>query len=597
MGVKFKKELEQLIASENIADLMDSAMNFFEKKAFKEASFLFEKIVEIMPNNHNQIYLLAECYYQQGKIDEAINYYKQIIELESNNDTYYLGLGSCYKKKDLLQDALKNYNKAYELNPKKENNLLQLGFLHIKLLEMAKAEEFFMKVIDSNPKSSSGYFGTAIIQSFKQLPSEALLSSLKAINYDTQNNLLFNSLIKNILSQFKGINHTISELESSLEQTGDYSSVGNVLVSLLDVKGDEFHYLDTSRKVINLLRKDPNFSLKKEGIFGSFEKSSSNPVKVDLTNIISENLYIIKTNDSRRDLVEERKRLEEEYVTHSFISNTLALFDKKSFDKVPIPLSYFEQDDEIFYFQKRKKGLTLEELAPALSPKALTKEIKLVLETMAKVHFLATEELELKGEEYFFGIADQEKVYEVNVPKISYFNNFIERAIKGKVTDKNHRLGFNDSTGPFIEAYNEFMNFSYTPHFLHGDFYECNVLEGGSIIDWEKKCVGDLTFDLSHFLENPFFDHLDKSELISHYVNSLMDFGVNKDLIYEMNDNYHKNKVHNLFCQIGANLNQGKNDIALMYTEKTLETIQGKLKDTFVNFLNATTHNHLKQLI
>ncbi|HIH15486.1 MAG TPA: hypothetical protein HA360_02465 [Nanoarchaeota archaeon] len=137
----------------------------------------------------------------------------------------------------------------------------------------------------------------------------------------------------------------------------------------------------------------------------------------------------------------------------------------------------------------------------------------------------------------------------------------------------------------FFETYKEFharrtLGEEYVT--AHGDLYPSNVLEGGILIDFEKRMHACPWFDIETFFGAPYLQALNQKELLESYrtKRQLKDAG---DIFY---------KIHVSLCQIGSFSIGNKHPVLVNYfTQRTKEKMYAyeeyNLKEKFDHYLES----------
>ncbi|MBU0666423.1 MAG: tetratricopeptide repeat protein [Nanoarchaeota archaeon] len=575
------------------------------EKSKKKGLIALKKEIEKDPENIRLLSFTAQRYDEINDYDNAIKLFQRCKKLEPDNPNWTNNIGVIYSRIGEYDKALENYLETVEKEPKEPMFLLNAGLGYLHLDEIKKAEEFLNKADEINPYHCFGHYCKGLFALQKNLLPEALIEGLKAFSHGPEKRYF--SLLSLIFEKFQNIDSLVSTLEDYFEETKDFTNGGPILANLLDAQGDIVKHEKIMKIIIRVLTNELN---QKDELLNDISFQSSNPVKINLENPISENLYIIKTNNPKKKFSHEKERLTKEYATSLFLDNTLRLYgtdvlngiiDEK-FIIVPEPLLLFEKDKRIYFFQKRKKALNLQDICNNIygeeKEEIIIQNIKSALESIAKIHYFATIELKKKFKKKIFTVADENKTYNITIPKLEINKEFLKRSFLKKKNDACPRLIFNSEIKEFFMEYSYFMEMTRELNFfIHGDFYATNVLEGGLIIDFEKVCIGDPTHDISQLLENPLFDKLNKEELLNHYTNELVDFEKNPKIPNIIQENYQKYRVHICLCETGAHLARGEFETAQRYAEKALSYMDGSLKDLFAQYLKTANYDFLRDIV
>ena len=137
----------------------------------------------------------------------------------------------------------------------------------------------------------------------------------------------------------------------------------------------------------------------------------------------------------------------------------------------------------------------------------------------------------------------------------------------------------------FFEAYKEFharrtLREEYVT--AHGDLYPSNVLEGGILIDFEKRMYASPWFDIETFFSAPYLQALNQKELLEGYrtERQLKDAG---EIFY---------KIHVSLCQIGSfSIGNKHPSLVNYFIQRTKEKMHAyeeyNLKEKFDHYLES----------
>jgi tetratricopeptide (TPR) repeat protein len=75
----------------------------------------------------------ADTLYTNGKFDESIDLWNKVIQLEPNNDSNFYKRFRVFLRQQKYKEAIFDLNSVLSLNPNHENALVQRAKLHMKL--------------------------------------------------------------------------------------------------------------------------------------------------------------------------------------------------------------------------------------------------------------------------------------------------------------------------------------------------------------------------------------------------------------------------------------------------------------------------------
>lgn len=165
-------------------DAYDKAVKLQGESKFDEAISLYQKAVQIAPNNASFSYALGTCYQGKGDVDNAIQWYKKAAALDPKNKDYQKLLGDAYllKAQPLLDEAIKKhtagdyagavplYQQALQITPNNAHGWTNLGGAYQAMDDYNHAREAFQKAIslDARAESENWYFLAQIDENFGQ---------------------------------------------------------------------------------------------------------------------------------------------------------------------------------------------------------------------------------------------------------------------------------------------------------------------------------------------------------------------------------------------------------------------------------------------
>lgn len=84
----------------------------------QEAIAIFQRIIELDPENYKAFYNLGITYENLEMFEKALKNLKKALEINPEHKFSYYNIGLIYETQERLEDALGFYNKALEIDPK-----------------------------------------------------------------------------------------------------------------------------------------------------------------------------------------------------------------------------------------------------------------------------------------------------------------------------------------------------------------------------------------------------------------------------------------------------------------------------------------------
>ena len=121
---------------------------YMKQKKYAQAIPLFEKAIQIEPQNVHALSDLADAQAKSGNVSAAILTYEQVIALNPKADDEFKSLGDLYKAQKKIDNAIKNYKKYLE---KKSDNAIarEIGQYSFNKKEYAEAVKYFDRITGS----------------------------------------------------------------------------------------------------------------------------------------------------------------------------------------------------------------------------------------------------------------------------------------------------------------------------------------------------------------------------------------------------------------------------------------------------------------
>ena len=122
----------------------------------------FQKSIAIFPN-YPAFYNLGLLMQERGQLEESIIYYKKSIAINPNFDQAYNNLGNVLQETGQYDEAYSYYQQAIKINPKHFETEVNLGILCMKMEEFGRATKHFQKVLQLNPQYPEAYNNLGLI--------------------------------------------------------------------------------------------------------------------------------------------------------------------------------------------------------------------------------------------------------------------------------------------------------------------------------------------------------------------------------------------------------------------------------------------------
>ncbi len=150
---------------DSIRPIHQKAITCYKEKRFNDAIALWEKALEVNPQEIEVLYSLGLIYFEIKKFEDSVNFLTKLLELSPGNFKAMLIVGTAYIKMRKFDLAEEYIHKSIEINPKHKLSLLNLGAIYSVQKKFDDAIEMFRKVVDLHPKEVRAYLGLGKIYS------------------------------------------------------------------------------------------------------------------------------------------------------------------------------------------------------------------------------------------------------------------------------------------------------------------------------------------------------------------------------------------------------------------------------------------------
>lgn len=130
----------------NLRNLLDSALELFNKKNFVEAEKIYKQILEIDNKNTEAYCALGTIYAIRKKYDEAINYFNITINYQPQNFYAYNNIGTIFYDFENFSKAIEYYSKALSINPDYLISLNMRALAYEKMNDLISALNDYNKI-------------------------------------------------------------------------------------------------------------------------------------------------------------------------------------------------------------------------------------------------------------------------------------------------------------------------------------------------------------------------------------------------------------------------------------------------------------------
>lgn len=290
-----QKSIEYFLASNQInpkdcKTVFHIAKTYENLKEISKAKLYFEKLVDLDPENEDNIFDCLNFYKRQDLIDLAIEFLKN-INSKLKNATFYNELGRIYHDLEQFDDAISSYKLALDIRPNFAVVYYNLSLIYKIQDEINLALDSINKSIELDKTDCDAFFIRGGLYCFWNNEYEKAISDYKkAIKLGLNDEYVYRNLAY-ALDNVGNVEKAKENLEKSLEINPDYC------VSLIELGHVYFYDLKESEKAFELYDKAAN--LDPYDSDARFYRANVNFLKFDKNEAAIEDLkFIIEKIDS-----------------------------------------------------------------------------------------------------------------------------------------------------------------------------------------------------------------------------------------------------------------------------------------------------------
>ncbi len=232
------------------SDALQKAIQYHQTGNLIEAENLYQKILDIDPNNFYALHYLGVLYFQYGNHDKAIEYINKAIISHPDAHVYY-NLGLVYQGKKLFNKAISSYQNALKLNPEMADAYVNLSIIYKEKMQLEKAIKCLKEALRINPNHIEAYNNLGIVLKLKGQLEKAIECYKKAIQLNPDYaEILFNLAIA--LQESGKIEEAIEYYKKALRDKPDSPEILYNLGTAYMEQGKQKEAISTLDEVIKL---------------------------------------------------------------------------------------------------------------------------------------------------------------------------------------------------------------------------------------------------------------------------------------------------------------------------------------------------------
>lgn len=156
----------------------------FELKKYDESINFLQKLLDLSPGHYKAMLILGTAFIKKRDFDKAEEYIQKSIEINSEQKLAYINLGAVYSVQKNFTDGIKMFNKVVDKYPTEVRAHLGLAKIYAILDKTDEANGYFKKVIELDPNGSFGtYAKKALIAKEDSVSDDNDLEQIYAVGY------------------------------------------------------------------------------------------------------------------------------------------------------------------------------------------------------------------------------------------------------------------------------------------------------------------------------------------------------------------------------------------------------------------------------
>jgi predicted TPR repeat methyltransferase len=216
----------------DVSGELRKACQYLQSGQLQRAERIFKKVLGVVPNHSECLYLLGMTAHQLGKTDTAVNLINKAIMNDPKNPTYHNDLGIVFQVHDKLDEAISCYQKALELRPDFAEAYNNMGIVFQDQDKLDEAISCYQKALELRPDDAEAYNNMGSVLQDQGKLSEAISCYQEAVQLKPDYAEAYNHMGSVFQLQGK-LDEAISCYQKALELRPDdaeaYNNMGIVL--------------------------------------------------------------------------------------------------------------------------------------------------------------------------------------------------------------------------------------------------------------------------------------------------------------------------------------------------------------------------------
>ncbi len=158
--------------SAEVKPIAEQAKQAFEREKFPDAEKLYDKALQMSPNN---VYLLsnrAVVQFRQGKLKQAEESFKKALAIAPEDAFCWSTIGIVYYSEEKYDEAVNALTKSLAINPRNPTAHNYLGITAAQKGWLEAAQKELESAVQLDPKYADAWFNLAVTHTTKQPPDK-----------------------------------------------------------------------------------------------------------------------------------------------------------------------------------------------------------------------------------------------------------------------------------------------------------------------------------------------------------------------------------------------------------------------------------------
>jgi len=235
----------------DISGEMRKAFQYLQSGHLQRAERIYKKVLGIVPNHSECLYLLGITSHQLRKTDTAVNLINKAIVNDPKNPAYHNDLGIVFQVQGKLDEAISCYQKALQLRPDFAEAYNNMGNVLKDQGKLDEAMSCYQKALELRPGYAEAYCNMGIVFEVQGKLDEAISCYQKALKIRPDFAEVYYN-ISNVLKDQGKLDEAISCYQKALELRPGYAEAHCNMGIVFQVQGKLDEAISCYQKAVEL---------------------------------------------------------------------------------------------------------------------------------------------------------------------------------------------------------------------------------------------------------------------------------------------------------------------------------------------------------